>query len=110
LEEAIDDGVNVARLLVEVYTGLVNLKDLKQIPVEALTDSKSVWESLHNTRQCEEKLLSNSIAGMKELIEQKMVKDVSWVPTLQQLTYCITKGGKNSDWLLRVASKNRLDL
>ena len=109
LEEAIDDGVNVARLLVEVYTGQVNLKDPEQIPVEALTDSKSLWESLHNTRQCEEKLLRNSIAGMKELIELKLVRDVSWVPTLQQLADCMTKGGKNSDWLLRVASKNRLD-
>jgi hypothetical protein len=108
LEEAIDDGVNIARLISEVYTGGVNLKDPKQIPVEALTDNKSLWESLHNTRQCEEKLLRNSIAGIKELMELKMVEDVEWVPTLQQLADCMTKAGKNSDWLLKVASNNRL--
>ena len=57
LEEAIDDVVNVASLIVEVYTGQVNLKNPEQIPVEAFTDSKSLCESLHNTRQCLEKLL-----------------------------------------------------
>ena len=42
LEEAIDDGVNIARLIKEVYTGRVNLKEPEQIPVKALTDSKSL--------------------------------------------------------------------
>ena len=81
-----------------------------QIPVEAFTDSKSLWESLHNTRQCEEKLLRNSIAGMKELIELKIVKDVHWVPTAEQLADCMTKYGKKADWLLKVASRNKLVL
>ena len=109
LEEAIDDGVNIARLIKEVYTGRVNLKEPEQIPVKALTDSKSLWESLHNTRQCEEKLLRNSIAGIKELMDRNMVEDVVWVPTQKQLADCMTKRGNNSDWLLKVASNNRLD-
>ena len=109
LEEAIDDGVNIARLVSEVYSGKVDLKKPVQIPVEALTDSKSLWESLHNTRQCEEKLLRNSIAGIKELMELKMVEDVHWVPTRKQLADCMTKRGKNSDWLLQVARNSRLD-
>ena len=71
LEEAIDDGVHLARLMKEIYTGKVQLRDPKQIPVEAVTDSKSLWESLHNSRQCEEKMLRNSIAGIKELFELK---------------------------------------
>ena len=108
LEEAIDDGVNIARLVSEIYTGSVNLRNPKQIPVEALTDNKSLWESLHNSRQCEEKLLRNSIAAMKELVESKMVEDVSWVPTIEQLADCMTKYVTNSDWLLRVANTNRL--
>ena len=108
LEEAIDDAVNIARLVHEVYTGKVNLKEPGQIPVEALTDSKSLWESLHNTRQCEEKLLRNSIAGIKELMDLKMIEEINWVPTLEQLADCMTKRGHNSGWLLKVASENRL--
>ena len=108
LEEAIDDGVNIARLVSEIYTGSVNLKNPSQISVQAFTDSKSLWESLHNTRQCEEKLLRNSIAGLKELMELQMVDDVQWVPITKQLANCMTKRGNNSKWLLSVASKNKL--
>ena len=108
LEEAVDDGINLARVISEVYKGKVNLKEPEQISVIALTDSKSLWESLHNTRQCEEKLLRNSIASMKELIALKMLDDVLWVPTDMQLADCMTKHAKKSDWLLEVASNNVL--
>ena len=108
LEQAVDDGINLARVISEVYKGKVNLKEPEQISVIALTDSKSLWESLHNTRQCEEKLLRNSIASMKELIALKMLDDVLWVPTDMQLADCMTKHAKKSDWLLEVASNNTL--
>ena len=80
----------------------------KQIPVTALTDSKSLWDSLHKTRQCEEKLLRSSVAGIKQVIELKMVEDVDWVPTAEQLADCMTKKGKRAEWLLQVSSRNRL--
>ena len=108
LEEAVDDGINIARVISEVYKGKINLKEPEQIPVVAFTDSKSLWESLHNTRQCEEKLLRNSIASMKELIDLNMMKDALWVPTTMQLADCMTKHTNNSYWLLKVASDNIL--
>ena len=109
LEEAVDDGINIARVISEVYKGNINLKEPEQIPVIAFTDSKSLWESLHNTRQCEEKLLRNSIAAMKELIALNMMDDVLWVPTQKQLADCMTKHANNSDWLMKVARNNILE-
>jgi hypothetical protein len=85
--------VHTARLLLETYEGKIDLKKPKQMPVTAKTDSKSLWESLHNSRQCEEKLLRNTIAGIKELLELKMVDSVDWVPTDYQLADCLTKKG-----------------
>ena len=38
---------------------------------------------MHNSRQCDKKL--NSIALMKEMIEKKEVKRVSWVKTDEML-------------------------
>ena len=110
LEEAIDEAVHTARIVNEIYIGKIDLKNPAQIPVEALTDSKSLWESVHNTRQCEEKLLRNSIAGIKEMMELGMVKSIEWVPTDKQLADCMTKKGKKAEWLLRVASENTLGL
>ena len=106
LDEALDEGVHVARIIKEIYEGKIDLKNPAQIPVEAYTDNKSLWENIHNTRQCEERLLRNSIAGMKELIENKMVNDVKWVPTNKQLADCLTKKAKKGDWLLDVVGTN----
>ena len=108
LEEAIDEAVNTARVVKEVYTGKINLKNPDQIPVEALTDSKSLWESIHNSRQCEEKMLRNCIANIKEMKQLGYVNTVSWVPTDKQLADCMTKRNKKADWLLSVASSNKL--
>ena len=110
LEEALDDGVNTARIIKEIYSGDSNLKYSKQIPGTAYTDSKSLWESLHNTRQCEEKILRCSIASMKELMSLDMVTDVQWVTTSKQLADCLTKSGKKSDWLQEGAVSNRLEV
>ena len=110
LEDGIDEAVHTARLIHEIYAGSIDLKNPQQIPVFAYTDSKSLWENINNTKQCEEKLLRNTIAGIKEMIEFGMVKSVGWVPTEHQLADCMTKSGlkKKAEWLLEVASTNRL--
>ena len=108
LEEAVDDAVNTARLLREIYEGKIDFKSPSQLPVTCATDNKSLWENIHNSRQCEEKLLRNSIASLKQLIDFKMIEDVLWVPTNEQLADCLTKKGNNAKWLLSVASNNRL--
>ena len=110
LEDGIDDAVHTARLLHEIYTGNIDLKNPGQTPVHALTDSKSLWESIHNTKQCEEKLLRNSIASIKEMVGMGMISSVDWVPTDLQLADCLTKSGlsSKSEWLLSVARSNKL--
>ena len=110
LEDGLDDGVHTARLVSETYKGTINLRKPDQIPVIAKTDSKSLWESIHNSRQCEEKMLRNTIAGIKELIQLGMIDSVDWVSTDNQLADCLTKKGaaSKSDWLLGVASNNTL--
>ena len=111
LEDGLDEAVNIARIMKEIYNGGINLKLPDQLPVIALTDSKSVWENLYNSRQCEEKILRNTISGIKELIELGMVKAVYWVPTNKQLADCLTKKGMSSkdDWLLSVNRYNTLN-
>ena len=83
----------------------------EQVPVTAKIDSKSVWENLNNTKQCEEKLLRNTIAAIKELVQLGLVKSVDWVSTHDQLADSLTKKGstRSADWLLSVARTNKLD-
>ena len=73
LEDGLDDAVHTARLVFETYKGMINLRKPEQIPVVAKTDSKSLWDSVYNSRQCEEKMLRNTIAGIKQLIDLNML-------------------------------------
>ena len=82
------------------------MKHPKQIAVKALTDNKGLWENLHNTRQCEEKLLRNSVALMKEMMENKEVNEVEWVETANMLADVLTKKSGVGKWIKNVISKN----
>ena len=81
------------------------MKDPKHVPVDACTDNKSLWEILNNTRQCEEKLLRNSIALVKEMVEKGEVKNIEWVETSNMLADILTKKGGNSSWIKNVVSR-----
>ena len=91
LENGLDEAVHFARMVHEIYEGEVNLKHPKQIEVIAATDNKGLWENLNNTRQCEEKLLRNSVALIKQMVENKEVKRIDWVETNDMLADTLTK-------------------
>ena len=106
LENGLDDAIHFARMVREIYDGHINLKDPKQINVEALTDNKGLWDNLHNSRQCDEKMLRNSVALMKEMMDNKEVKKIDWVDTTKMLADILTKRNGNGTWIKRVISTN----
>ena len=110
LDDGLDEAIHTARIIEEIYTGSIDLKNPAQIPVVAKIDSKSLWESLNNTRQCEEKLLRSTIAGIKEMMELNYVKEIDWVSTDRQLADCLTKKSSlnKANWLLNVAHENQI--
>ena len=107
LENGLDESIHFARMISEIYSGKVDLKNPEQIPVIAATDNKSLWENIHNTRQCDEKLLRNSIALVKEMIEKSEVEEVQWVETSAMLADALTKRGANPTWIKAVIRNNQ---
>jgi hypothetical protein len=108
LENGLDEAIHFARMFEEIFAGQVNLKKPKQIPVSAFTDNKGLWENIYNTRQCDEKLLRNSIALVKEMIERSEVEIIVWVDTLKMLADTLTKKGGNALWIKNVIERNEL--
>ena len=106
MESGLDEAVHYARMVEEIYSGKVDLKHPKQIDVKALTDNKGLWENLHNTRPCEEKLLRNSVALMKEMMDNSEVKEVRWVETSKMLADILTKKAGGGHWIKNVISRN----
>ena len=108
LENGLDESIYFARMINEIYSGKVDLKNPKQIPVKAATDNKSLWENLNNSRQCDEKLLRNSIALVKEMVERCEVETVDWVETSNMLADTLTKRGGSAWWIKSVMEENEL--
>ena len=106
LEDGLDEAVHFARMVAEIYDGKVDLKHPEQIPVEAKTDNKGLWENLNNSRPCEEKLLRNSVALIKEMLEKGEVSTVDWVKTSDMLADILTKKGGDGIWIKSVLSHN----
>ena len=106
LENGLDEAIHFARMTKEIYDGVVNLKQPKQVDVEAKTDNQGLWENLNNTRQCDEKMLRNSIALIKEMLEKKEVDTVDWVETDNMLADVLTKKGGNYSWIKNVLTRN----
>ena len=72
--------------------------------MEALTDNQGLWENLNNTRQCDEKMLRNYIALIKEMIDKHEVSSVDWVETDNMLADIITQRSENGFWIKNVIS------
>ena len=106
LESGLDEAVHFARMVKEIYSGRVNLKHPQQIVVKALTDNKGLWENLHNTRPCEEKLLRNSVALIKEMMVNSEVKEIKWIETSKMLADVLTKKSGGGNWVKEVVSRN----
>ena len=106
MEDGLDEAIHYARMVREIFDGVVDLKNPNQIEVKAVTDNKGLWENLNNTRQCEEKLLRNSIALIKEMIDRSEVKTVEWVDTHDMLADALTKKGGNDFWIKDVLRRN----
>ena len=101
LGEAADAGILIANLLSEIH-GLKNLP-----PVQCITDSKSLRDTLHTSNTIEDMSLRVNIGRLREMINLKEIS-VRWVEGKMQLADPLTKRGASADLLLKVLSQCQL--
>lgn len=70
-----------------------------------MTDNHSLYDALKSTKQVTEKRLRLDISGIKELIQNKIIKMVLWSETKAQLADCLTKKGASPLVLLKALSE-----
>ena len=90
----------------EVIEEIFNLKD-KEIPVKAIVDNKSTVEAIHSTAPVEDKKLRRDVARIKQMMNLKEIRSVSWCPGKEQLADCMTKRTASSFNLLQVLKSGR---
>ena len=100
LKEALDTGFLIKSLISELlYQNKVD------IPLEAVVDSKSLYEAAYSTKSAKDKRLRIELAIIREYILNNQCK-LLWVPTEQQLADIFTKDGVDSSNILSHISKD----
>ena len=105
LERGLEDAIYLARMIQEIYTG--NITE-NQIPVEVKIDSKTLHDSLHSTKQVDEKTIRHLVSWIKQQIEDKTVDRIDWVCAEDQLADVFTKKNAKTDSILAVIEEGNL--
>ena len=105
LERGLEDAIYLARMIQEIYTGKVTEN---QIPVEVKIDSKTLHDSLHSTKQVDEKTIRHLLSWIKQQIEEKTVQQIDWVCAEDQLADVFTKKNAKTDSILSVIQEGNL--
>ena len=101
LLDAAESGIFVASMIGE----LLNIGSYRPT-VKCFVDNKSLVETLHSTRNVDDKHLRINIAVLREMIEKRDIT-VSWVQSAKQLANALTKRGADASLLLSVIRENR---
>ena len=89
-DKAIEDGIYVARCIKEVYTGK---RGEAQIPLEVVTDSQPLVDSVNSSKQIDNKLLRPIIKFVKQLLDSRALSSLRWCDTKVCIADMLTKKG-----------------
>ena len=94
----VDDGLNMSRQL----STLIG----KKIPLRIFTDSRPLLESIGSSSQIAEKSLRQSIAYLKQTLEDGEVEAYSWIEGKNIVADILTKQGSKREALEEIIKEN----
>ena len=74
----------------------------QSIQIKSFIDSKSLYDTLHTTKNVEDRSLRLSIAILREKLAKSEINKIHLVTTKLQIADCLTKNGGNTNILLNV--------
>ena len=77
-----------------------------EIKTRLFTDSRPLLESIGSSGQVEEKTLRQSVASLKQNLEDAEVERFSWIPGNEIVADVFTKQGSDRDSLEEIMSRN----
>ena len=106
LERGMEDGIYLARIIKEIYSGVVSMA---QLPVVVNIDSKTLLDSLNSSKQIDEKTVRHLIAWIKQQKdEEKTIQSINWVKSAEQIADVFTKKNAKTDDILNVVTQGNL--
>ena len=93
----------IHRMLVSELSG----RKAENFDIRAVIDNRSCVDALKSTSQVDDKRLRIEIGEVKELLQQKVVREVSWVEGSDQIADALTKQGASGLKLLDIIQNGR---
>ena len=87
LSDSVDHAIYLSVLLKELYPKFKT----NDIPIEIVTDNKSLRDAINSKKFVTEKWLPIDIGALKELINHNKVINILWIKSGNQLADCLTK-------------------
>ena len=104
---AMCEGVDAALYVSAVYSDMAYNDSSRKLPLQVLTDNKSLQDALKSSKYVSDRRLRIDIGSLKELIDYEHMQ-ICWVPTDEQLADVLTKTGVNADKLINTLLTGRL--
>ena len=99
---ALSDAVDAVVFLAGLYSELMfNSMAPGLLLIVCFTDSHSLLDALKSTKMVSEKRLRIELNSIKQVVDRRQIKNVTWTETKKQLTDCLTKRGSSSFALLK---------
>lgn len=105
---AMGEGIDAALYFSAAYCEIVYGHNANRLPIETITDNKSLVEALKSSKYCSDKRLRIDIGALKQLIANKDVVKIHWVKTDEQLADTLTKNGLSSHKLVNTLKTGHL--
>ena len=83
------------------------MKQHNDINIEAFTNNRSLYETLHKTKPIINKRLQVEIAALREMCEKNELQ-FSWIEKQHQLSDILTKRGASPKSLIETIQKGKL--
>ena len=105
---AMCDGIDAALYISATYCGIVYSICSHELPIEVVTDNKSLFDALKSSKYVSDKRLRIDIGALKQLIANKDIDTIHWVRTREQLADALTKNGVFMGKLVDVVKTGQL--
>ena len=108
------ETIGVTKLIGSIYYIKEILKQMHgnkagDIPCIAMTDSKDLYEAVHNIKHPQDKKLIGDIYQIKQAIAiEKLITELRLIKGSEMLANSLTKGGANADDLMKVLRSGTL--
>ena len=103
LTEALEHAIYLKKISSEVLNG-------PALNIFAVVDNKSVVDAIFSTKSVDGKRLRVDVGGVKEMINDRIVTSVRWIPGCEMLADVLTKRGVEKFSILNMLRKGKCNI